>query len=364
MPLPTQMSAPIGDPERLKVLIYGETATGKSTFCSRPDNVLIIPFDDTVKGISGYKYDTITDWKQLCQAQVELEAGGHGFKNVCIDNLGRALDLCKEHIRKTHRVEHESDIPGFAKGHSLIRNEFKRVLFSFIHLPMGVFFCCHAKVENIKTRSEEFRKIVPDLSPGPRDDVINQCDFVLYSYKEQVTIADSEEKRTLIWMLTKGDLYEYEGKDRFGWLPWKMKTSYPQFIEYCRKAAAANGGAQNVQGQQAQPGAQSQQAQQTQQTPQGQQGQAPKPEQVSKPDTASKPEVERPSVDITPPVEAVTQVPPPGSAATEKTATEKTATETRTQNATGISEPDKQEPNTEKAAATAATAKKNSKEVK
>ena len=164
MPLPTQKTKPKYDPGLLTILIYGPAGIGKSTFCSRAEEVLFLPTEPGLNAIEAYQYPLIEKWVQLLQALEEIKAGGHQFKTLVIDTLNNAHKLCAEYICKKNGVQHETDIPGNSKGYALINNEFYRVMKQFAGLPYGFYMTAHQREQTIKLRTGEQTKIVPRSS--------------------------------------------------------------------------------------------------------------------------------------------------------------------------------------------------------
>ena len=252
MPLPTEKQKPIVDPGRLIVTIHGISGIGKSTFCSRAEDVIFLAFEPGLNAIEAYKYEPepgrylIESWEEAWKAYTELrEDNSRRFKTVCIDTGNAAFKACQSYICRRNGVQHETDIPGTAKGYTLINNEFARLIKAFTGLQMGLYIACHTREVVVKTKTQEWAKMVPDFPDKARAMLVSLSDFVLFCDIDEIEIEGSEGKKKSQRILHSRPTALYEAKYRFKPLNDPIPLSYAKFIEEFK--AANTGGISGAQ---------------------------------------------------------------------------------------------------------------------
>ena len=248
MPLPTEKSKPIIDPGRLIVTMHGQSGIGKSTFCSRAEDVIFLATEPGLNAIEAYKYEPkpgrylIETWEELNIALQELRADtSRRFKTACIDTGNNAFRLCQEYICRLNGVKHETDIPGNAKGYTLINNEFARLIKSFSGLQMGLYIACHTREITVKTKTREWTKQVPDFPDKARGMLVSLSDFVLFADVEEYEDDKDEGKKKSRRVIHSKPTSLYEAKYRFAPLEDPLPLSYQKFIEAFKAANKPTG---------------------------------------------------------------------------------------------------------------------------
>lgn len=146
-------------PDHKKVLAYGASGTGKTTFvasCPRPTLIL----DPGEKGTASIKkqadvdYLSIEKWEDLEAIYWFLDAGNHKYKTVCIDTVTRLQDLAMAHVNP-------DEGPMGKNKWGELSSLMKSWLVLFRDLPMHVVFC--AQDRETETDMEDEGTIMPEV---------------------------------------------------------------------------------------------------------------------------------------------------------------------------------------------------------
>lgn len=226
--LPTKKEPPIADSSSISLLIYSDYGLGKTTFCAEAPEVLIIAPEPGLNAVAGYKHE-VKDWDEMRETYHALaqRPEQYPYKTIAIDTLDVAFKMCQDWVCKKHGVEHETDIPGFAKGYTLINNEFYKIINGLLNLPFGLFLTAHPREVTIKTRTSEYVKWVPDLPDKIRGRIIGLVDFVLRGSTREHKDTDGVIEVEHILYTKPHD--RWIAKDRFGVLPDVLPFSYIEF---------------------------------------------------------------------------------------------------------------------------------------
>jgi hypothetical protein len=224
MQLPENPTAPVIDPKRLTVLIYGPPKIGKSTFCSQSDGAIFLATEPGLNSLNVHQIP-IDSWAKLLEALSELAKGGHKFKTVVLDTIDVAYRMCSEHVLGEQHVKHESDL-GYGKGWAMVKAEFNRVLVKLAHLPYGLILVSHAQDKEVVGRTGTKTKTVPNLPDKAREILLGLVDVILCCAVEETTIDGKQGHRRV--MYSKPSL-NYEAGDRTGKLPEIIGLSYAEF---------------------------------------------------------------------------------------------------------------------------------------
>jgi len=181
MALPTEKTVPNTDVTKLKLLIYGESKIGKSTFCSYFEDALFISTEPTISHLSVYAIQ-VKDWKEFSKACLEVSEGNHHFKTIIIDTVDKAFEMCRNYIFNTYKIKHESEL-GYGKGWKLLSTEFMRVMSKIINLDYGIIIVGHSKKETINKQSKEHSYDVfkIDLPTNISTSIVVLLDAILYA---------------------------------------------------------------------------------------------------------------------------------------------------------------------------------------
>lgn len=235
MALPTTRTPPITDPARFRVLLYGASKIGKSTFCSHFPGALFLATEAGLGCLDVFQ-SSIRNWDELLAACSEIAEGKHSYKTIVVDTVDNAFRFCSEWVCKRNKVDHESDL-GYGKGFSFIRNEFFRFLTKLSQLPYGLILVSHSVDREFETRTGKRTKTVPTLPDKAAEIALGLVDLILYADIETKKAADGTIATRRV-IRTKPAL-EYEAGDRTGKLPEVLPLEYAEFLK--AYAAGKNG---------------------------------------------------------------------------------------------------------------------------
>ena len=234
--LPTEPTPPKKDLSDFIILEYGFPKAGKTTWASHFPNSVFLATESGQNAIECFKVP-IDSWATFLAACNELARGGHDFRTIVIDTVDNLWLLCQQHVCGKHKVEHESDL-AYGKGYSLILTEFQRVLTKLSHLPYGLVLISHAEMEEVKTRTGSYHKVVPSLREKPRKVVLGMADMVLLCDIE--TVPGPEDQPTMRRVMrTKPSPY-WEAGDRTGGLPETIDLDFDAFTSAFKAAQDAS----------------------------------------------------------------------------------------------------------------------------
>lgn len=216
--LPTEKTPQKNDLRDLTLLIYGSPKIGKSTWCSKSDGAIFLATEPGLNHLDVYQV-TINSWVDLRAAAAELAAGKHAFRTVVIDTVDEAYHMCLDDVCRRHKMAHPAD-EEYGKGFALVNNEFARVIGGLARLPYGLFLTSHVKGIDVKTKTDKYTKMVPELPTGARKIVLGLCDVILYAESEGFDTRVVRTKPTTL----------YEAGDRTGLLPEALPLDYAAFV--------------------------------------------------------------------------------------------------------------------------------------
>lgn len=153
MLLPKAERRDISQLDHVKIWIYGEPFTGKTTFANQFPAPLMLNTDGNIKYVDapyislrdtvekdGRLTKTVHGWETLKEAVEELEKGSD-FETVILDLTEGAYELNRSYIYDKYGWEHESD--DSFRAWDIVRKEFFDVLRRLTNLPMNVVLISH-----------------------------------------------------------------------------------------------------------------------------------------------------------------------------------------------------------------------------
>lgn len=228
MPLPTQPTPPRFNLEEIRILLYGVSKVGRSTFASQFPNALFLASDPGLSALNVYQ-QPIRSWLEFLTACGEIVNGNHQFKTIVLDKVDILYNQCCEHFYNKFEIVHESDL-GFGKGWAIIRNEFYRALLKLCHMPYGLILISDAQEEEVKTRTGTITRMAPGLQKAVRQMVVGLMDLILYCDLEPD--GSGGYRRVIRPKLSP----EQVGGDRFV-LPGMIDLSYKALVEAFKSGA-------------------------------------------------------------------------------------------------------------------------------
>lgn len=205
----------------INVLIYGESAIGKTTLAASSDavpqmrNVLLLDVEKGDLSIrkTAYRPDVIkvTKWSEMETIYHTLLAGNHGYQTVIVDSLSEVNDLSVDEILAgigaDPTLERDPDLMQFQDWNKN-QSRILVMLRKWRDLPMNVIFTCLMK-EDKNQLTGKIKKAL-DLPPKLGRKVPAIFDNVFYFYSKEV---DGEEKRILLSQKTENTIAKNRGSD-------------------------------------------------------------------------------------------------------------------------------------------------------
>lgn len=234
--LPTAPTPKKNDPRDLTVLIHGQKKLGKSSFCSHLPNAVYAATEPGLGHLEVHQVP-IQNWKDFidfCNALVEEK---HNFQTVVIDTLNNLYAFCCRAVCEKYKVEYVGDFKAIGKGHVLANNMFYETLLKLANLPYGLWMIAHSAEHEIETRTEKYRKSVPQMPDKAAGQILGMADMILYATLHEE--KDENGKSTFRHVLcTKPSKY-YEAGDKSGILPPVIDLDYTKFAEAYESGIAA-----------------------------------------------------------------------------------------------------------------------------
>lgn len=154
MILPKNERRDISKAETVKIWIYGEPFSGKTTFANKFPHPLMLNTDGNVKYVDApyiaLKDETKTEgrlvkkvfgWQTLKDAIEELEKDPQGFETVVLDLAEGAYEMNRSYVYDKYGWEHESD--DSFRAWDIVRKEYFDTLRRLTNLPMNVVLISH-----------------------------------------------------------------------------------------------------------------------------------------------------------------------------------------------------------------------------
>jgi hypothetical protein len=215
-------------PLYLKILVYGDQGTGKTTFAGTAPNVAFVDCNEegtfSVRG-QGHKRFKVRKWDTIEGIYWYLKTREHQFKTVVIDTTTQGADLAM------NKVLEDDDFTGlpirkhWGQSTSLQKTWWIR----FRNLDMHVIFICQLKrIDEEDLDDDDGYTKVPMLSPAVRSSLGAAVGIIGYMYHKEVEkeMKGGKKKRYTSYRMRIGPHPEILTKVR---LPKHIK--YPAVIE-------------------------------------------------------------------------------------------------------------------------------------
>ena len=181
------------------VLLYGQPKTGKTTTAAQFPQALLCAFETGYLAIPGVIAQPVNKWSEFKQIlkQLDSDQGHKQFKNIIVDTVDIAYDLCEKYICNQNGVSSIGDLP-FGKGYMLAKKEFDEALRKIPQMGYGLVMISHAQDKIFKDENgEEYQQIVPTLANQPRLVVDRMSDIIGYAHPKITTDGTSKMVLTL-----------------------------------------------------------------------------------------------------------------------------------------------------------------------
>ena len=208
------------------VLLYGQPKTGKTTTAAQFPQALLCAFETGYLAIPGVMAQPISKWSEFRQVlkQLNSDQAHQQFKNVIVDTVDIAYDLCEKYICNQNNVSSVGDLP-YGKGYALAKKEFDEVLREIPKMGYGLVMISHAQDKTFKDENgDEYQQIVPTLANQPRLVVDRMSDIIGYAHPFQ------EEDGTVHTTLFMRGTPRFVAGSRFKYTPDSIDFSYDNLV--------------------------------------------------------------------------------------------------------------------------------------
>jgi GTPase SAR1 family protein len=208
---------------QLKMLVYGDSGAGKTTFASSAPDVLFLDADNGLLSLEvPVKRWPIRTWPDLQMAYRYLATQPHQFKTVVLDSLNRIQRIGMDNVVQSFNVRRNYDnLPTQADWGKALDDLYHLIL-AFQGLAMNVIFTAATG-----PRSFEDDQLMPQLSGKQTANVLCQAmDVIGYIYKQQ---GEGQETQRFIGF----DMPNAITKDRTRRLPTILQNpTWPKLAAY------------------------------------------------------------------------------------------------------------------------------------
>lgn len=205
------------------VLLAGAEKIGKTSFCAQCPDTVIFATEIGTNALPGAMVQPINSWGdlKLAVAQLNNPKVKERFKNVAIDTIGIAFDLCERYVCASYNVNEIGDIP-YGKGWSTLSKEFRSTLVQITMMGYGLIMTSHLKEIEDDATKEKF--VQPDLS--------NRCKNIVNALVDVIGIITqewNENGESTRWLYTKPTRYIKAGT-RYRFLEPKIPFGYEELV--------------------------------------------------------------------------------------------------------------------------------------
>jgi DNA polymerase III delta prime subunit len=208
------------------ILFYGQPKTGKTTTAARFPQALLCAFETGYLAIPGVMAQPINKWSEFKQIlkQLDSDQARQQFKNIVVDTVDIAYDLCEKYICNQNGVSTVGDL-AYGKGYALAKKEFDEALRKIPQMGYGLVMISHAQDKTFKDENgEEYQQIVPTLANQPRLVVDRMSDIIGYAHPFQD--EDGSVHTTLFMRGTP----RFVAGSRFKYTPDSIDFSYDNLV--------------------------------------------------------------------------------------------------------------------------------------
>ena len=187
--LPENKPREIEPLSKIKMFLYGEPYTGKTTFASKFPNPIILSTDGNYQLLDtpAMHLLTVADWYKAIE---ELGKGNHTFETVIVDLADGLFDIIRGEVLENYKLEHESDSP-HGKGWNLVRKPSELMFHRIASLPYNIIFIGHSKIMSGKDRVKgEYSYTAPKMSDGMANYLKGLVTYTLYTAVENIKEKD------------------------------------------------------------------------------------------------------------------------------------------------------------------------------
>lgn len=158
---------------KLKILVYGEPGTGKTTLALSSPNPLLIDFDNGLHRVSKqHQTDSVQVESYQNLLDILTKEDISDYKTIVIDTLGKMVDRIGDWLALSNPKVKQSDGQLSMKGWGNVKAEFQKLLKLLDSKNKSVIFVAHAREE----KDGDLTKQRPDVSGSSGKDIVKELD--------------------------------------------------------------------------------------------------------------------------------------------------------------------------------------------
>lgn len=177
--------------DKIKMWIYGDPFSGKTTFANAAPMPLMLNTDGNVKFVDapavpirdhlekdGRMTKKVFGWATFKEMIDELEKDPQGFQTVVLDLVEGLYELCRTYMYDKRGWEHESD--DSYKAWDIVRKEYLDTMRRVTNLPMNVILISHEDTTRDFTKpgGDKVTAIKPNISEKIAKQLAGMVDIV------------------------------------------------------------------------------------------------------------------------------------------------------------------------------------------
>jgi tRNA A37 threonylcarbamoyladenosine biosynthesis protein TsaE len=248
-----------------RVVLYGTSGIGKTTFGSMAPNPIFIPTEDGAAAVSVPTFPLIRAWKNpegtgLVDAFNVLATSDHNFQTVVLDSADWTENILKEQVAADYGLKNFDTSNGklaYGRGARAVEEYWRNICDSFTYLRdtrnMGVIIIAHSQVKRFDDpTTEAYDRYILDLLKDSAAVLTEWADVVLFANTQTAVVEEKVgingvKKRGVgpseRWMFTQ-ETPAFKAKCRWA-VPPKLPLSYPVLAAELEKSKAALAASRN-----------------------------------------------------------------------------------------------------------------------
>lgn len=211
-----------------RLVIYGETGLGKSTWASYAKNPFFLDIEKNIPHLEGFGCEEIDSYEQLVKILYEIRNSNFPYNTIVIDSLTFLEKIIKKHACDKLRV-HDISQAAHGKGYEFIRKCFNDVLDTLYQINVQknimIIYTGHPTKDSFVSTSHNGDKINLSLDKEMRRVLFANSNCIFY-FSEDFYEKDKKGRGVIFTQPT--DIFV--AKSIFN-LPFKMPVSIDDKIE-------------------------------------------------------------------------------------------------------------------------------------
>ena len=248
-----------------RIVIYGTSGIGKSSFGAAAPNPIFIPTEDGAAALSVPTFPLIREWTNaegtgMANAFDVLAGEPHQFQTVVLDSADWTENILKEQVAKDHGIkvyDTNHKALSYGRGPRAVEEYWRKMCDSFNYLRdargMGCIIIAHSLVKRFDDpTTEAYDRYQLDLMKDSAAVLTEWADIVLFANKQTTVI---EEKVGVNGVKKRGvgpderlmfttETAAYKAKSRWS-IPARLPLSYPVLMQEIAAAKARIAEARN-----------------------------------------------------------------------------------------------------------------------